>query len=68
MTSGAAFLLVVPGNGIAAPVGEPCGLGVRVHGHLLGVLQLGLGVLEIGGGAGAPEGVVAEAVGLDSGL
>ena len=44
---------------IVAPVVEPRGLGVRVRGHLLGMLELGLGVLQIGRDAGAPEGVIA---------
>jgi len=39
-----------------------------VRGHLLGVLQLGVGVFEISGNAGAAEGVVANALRLDPGL
>jgi hypothetical protein len=47
---------------------EPRGLRVRVRRHLLGVLQLRLGVFVVGGDAGAPEGVIADAVRLDPGL
>jgi len=37
-----------------------------VRRHLLGALQLGLGVLQVGRDAGAPEGVIADAARLDS--
>ena len=50
---------LIEGDGLAAPVVEPGGLGVGVPGHLLRLLELRIGVLEIGGDAGAAEGVVA---------
>ena len=45
----------IEGNGLAAPIIEPGGLRVDVPGHLLRLLELRIGVLEIGGDAGAAE-------------
>ena len=52
---------------MVAPVVEPSGLGIAVPGHLLGLLELRVGMLEIGGDAGVPEDVVGHR-GVDPGL
>ena len=63
--SDADALDLIEGDGIAAPVIEPGGLGVRMCGHALRVLELGLSVLEIRRNPGAPEGVIADAGRVD---